>query len=110
MSITNHHASFQLWCKGSLIKYQKISKYYDHDWSYLICFVHFQPAGGNFHLFPVDFGPARPGYSYYLAQIYGNLHIESSGDVTSHRMEQGLSDEQVISTSTYLFELCKEIK
>ena len=82
----------RLWWKESLIKHQKISKYYDHDCSYLICFVHFHPAGGNFHLFPVDFGPARPGYSYYLDQICGNLHIEPSGDVTSHRMEQGLSD------------------
>ena len=28
---TNNHASFHLWWKENLIKYQKVSKYYAHD-------------------------------------------------------------------------------
>ena len=29
--ITNNHASFLLWFKGNLVKYQTVSKYYVHD-------------------------------------------------------------------------------
>ena len=29
--ITNNHAPFHLWCRKSLIKCQKVSKYYDRD-------------------------------------------------------------------------------
>ena len=31
MYITNNHASFHLWRKKSLVKYQKVLKYYVHD-------------------------------------------------------------------------------
>ena len=31
MYITNNHASFHLWWKKSLVKYQKVLKYYVHD-------------------------------------------------------------------------------
>ena len=32
MFITNNHALFCLWSKENLIKYQKVSKYYVHDY------------------------------------------------------------------------------
>ena len=31
MFITINHASFHLWCKKNLVKYQKVLKYYFHD-------------------------------------------------------------------------------
>ena len=31
MFITNNHASFHLWWKENLVKYQEVSKYFDHD-------------------------------------------------------------------------------
>ena len=31
MCITNNHASFRLWWKENLVKYQEVSKYYVHD-------------------------------------------------------------------------------
>ena len=31
MFTTNNHGSLHLWCKENLVKYQKVSKYYDHD-------------------------------------------------------------------------------
>ena len=31
--ITNNHASFHLWWKENLLKYQKVSKYYVHNCS-----------------------------------------------------------------------------
>ena len=33
MFITNNHASFHLWLKQNLVKYQEVSKYYVHDCS-----------------------------------------------------------------------------
>ena len=31
--ITNNHAPFQMWQRKNLLKYQKVSKYNDHDCS-----------------------------------------------------------------------------
>ena len=31
MFITNNHALFHLWCKVNLVKHQKLTIYYDHD-------------------------------------------------------------------------------
>ena len=31
MFITNNHASFRLWWKEHIVKYQEVSKYYVHD-------------------------------------------------------------------------------
>ena len=35
--ITNNRVSFHLWQNESLIKYQKVLKYYDHDYSMCAC-------------------------------------------------------------------------
>ena len=36
MFITNNHASFHSWWNENLAKYQKISKYYENDYSFVI--------------------------------------------------------------------------
>ena len=36
MFITNNYASFHVWWKENLVKYQKVSKYYDHDYRKII--------------------------------------------------------------------------
>ena len=38
MFITNNHASFHLWGKENLVKHQKVSKYYDHDYRSFFCY------------------------------------------------------------------------
>ena len=35
MFISNNHASFHLLLEQNLIRYQKVSKYYDHDYTLL---------------------------------------------------------------------------
>ena len=41
MFITNNHASFHLWLKESLVKHQKVSKYYENDYlqNFLLLFI-----------------------------------------------------------------------
>ena len=39
MFIINNHASFHLWWQKNLVKYQKVSKYYDHYCSSYNLFV-----------------------------------------------------------------------
>ena len=39
MFITNNDASFHLWGKESLVKYQKVSKCYDHNCRFLYSFI-----------------------------------------------------------------------
>ena len=37
--ISNNHVSFQLWWKEKLVKYQKVSKYYEDDCRALFCMI-----------------------------------------------------------------------
>ena len=36
MFITYNHASFHLWREENLVKHQEVSKYYDHDCSFMM--------------------------------------------------------------------------
>ena len=44
MFISNNHASFHLLLEQNLIEYQKVSKYYDHDYTLLTPVILFSTA------------------------------------------------------------------
>ena len=44
MFISNNHASFHLLLEQNLIRYQKVSKYYDHDYTLLTPVILFSTA------------------------------------------------------------------
>ena len=39
MFISNNHALLHFWCKENLLKHQKVSKYYENDYSYKSLYV-----------------------------------------------------------------------
>ena len=39
MFISNNHALLHFWCKENLVKHQKVSKYYENDYSYKSLYV-----------------------------------------------------------------------
>ena len=61
MFITNNHASFHLWSKDNLVKHQKVSKYYDQEYS-LVCSVDL------FHISKSDYMYAHGFSLYYRLQ------------------------------------------
>ena len=64
MFITNNHGLFHLWWKEDLVKHQKVSKFYDHDCSYITTYT----SGDN--LPPLRDWRMYPAIECYWKSVY----------------------------------------
>ena len=81
---TNNHASFHLWWKENLVKYQKFSKYYDHDYCYYF--------GGTL---------LRDFQQHYVSmkENHADNEIADKNLVKSDHITQGLIQQQDVQTN-----------
>ena len=87
MFITNNHATFHLRRKKNLVKYQKVSEYYDHDFlQNFFCFLLTAPnaikshiLAGIYYIFRKE--SARKNLKDFQYQIWTSVKSELIGKV-----------------------------
>ena len=99
--IINNNASFHFWWEENLVKYQKFSNYYDHDYQQNFIFLFMSLLTPSV----VKNSPILAGIYFYLSRTAPQIKLES---LSLPRLEKSLSSKTICTTFVQL--MCSDFR